>query len=120
MLLEVTPAHVAPAELRAAMAAVEEVADVHDLHIWTVTSGLIALSGHVEVTGARDWQAVLLELTALLRERFGIAHVTLQPEEPHDYADPFRGCSLDTPAGRAACCVPVSGQWTAGHRHHQH
>ena len=53
VLLEATPAHLNPDEVRAAIGAVEGVAGVHDLHIWTVTSGLVALSSHVEVTGAR-------------------------------------------------------------------
>ncbi|MDI3339926.1 MAG: cation diffusion facilitator family transporter [Sphaerobacter sp.] len=103
VLLEATPKHLDAAEVRAAMAAVPGVANVHDLHIWTVTSGLIALSGHVEVHDLADWPRVLLDLAALLRERFGIAHVTLQPEEPHRLPAAFRGCSLDSPEGLAAC-----------------
>ena len=108
VLLEATPAHLDPAAVRGAMEGVAGVAAVHDLHIWTVTSGLVALSGHVEVSGERDWHDVLLDLTARLRDGFGIAHVTLQPEEPHT-GDPFRGCSLDTPEGRAACLTLTNG-----------
>ena len=107
VLLEATPAHLDPAAVRGAMEGIAGVAGVHDLHIWTVTSGLVALSGHVEVSGERDWHDVLLDLTARLRDGFGIAHVTLQPEEPHGGSDPFRGCSLDTPEGRAACLVSL-------------
>jgi cobalt-zinc-cadmium efflux system protein len=108
-------------ELREAMAAVDDVQNVHDLHVRTVTSGLVSLSGHVEVRGSRPWHDVLVEESALLRERFGIAHVTLQPEEPHSLPEAFRGCSLDSPEGRNACCVPSQAaggdSQPAAHRH---
>lgn len=109
VLLEATPKGIEPAQVREAMVGVDGVCGVHDLHVWTVTSGLIAMSGHVEVTGRRDWQTVLPQLTHLLRDDFGIAHVTLQPEEPHGDKDLHDGCSLDTTAGRTACCVATNG-----------
>jgi cobalt-zinc-cadmium efflux system protein len=118
VLLEATPAGIDAAEVRAAMVAVDGVEGVHDLHIWTVTSSLIALSGHIEVSNTRDWQAVLLDLSALLRDRFGIAHVTLQPEQAGALPEAFRGCTFDTPEGVAACLdtgftTPIE----RGHRH---
>ena len=103
MLMEASPARIDPAEVSQAMAAVDGVAAVHDLHVWTVTSGLVAMSGHVEATGMRDWSVVLVELADLLRARFGIAHVTLQPEESACLPPSLRGCALDTADGRAAC-----------------
>jgi len=119
VLMESTPAHIDPREVRTAMTDVTGVASVHDLHIWTVTSGLVAMSAHVDVTGERDWPDVLVELAAVLRERFGIHHVTLQPED--DRADnQFRACSLDTPEGQAACLsrAPVMpAEHAAVHRH---
>ena len=121
VLLEATPAGIDPAAVRAAMAAVDGVADVHDLHVWTVTSGLIALSSHVEVAAGRDWHPILLDLAARLRDRFGIAHVTLQPEEAHALGGGFRGCSLDSPAGRCACLVPAAPATNdAAGAHHGH
>lgn len=122
VLLEATPKAIDPASVRAAMAGVPGVAGVHDLHVWTVTSGLVALSSHVEVTGDRPWQPTLLALTATLRDRFGIAHVTLQPEPAGDHHAPgdFRGCSLDTPAGRCACLVPAPGPVAGGGHPHRH
>jgi cobalt-zinc-cadmium efflux system protein len=118
VLLEATPSSIDASEVRAAMTAVDGVDGVHDLHIWTVTSGLIALSSHVEVTGSRDWHAILLDLATLLNERFGIGHVTLQPEQINALPDAFRGCTFDTPEGRAACLdakrtVPMESM----HRH---
>lgn len=107
VLLEATPQHIDPDAVRRAIGAVAGVSGLHDLHIWTVTSGLVAMSGHVEVESERDWHALLSKVTQLLREQFGIAHVTLQPEEATGVPDLFRGCSLDTPAGRAACACYV-------------
>jgi len=121
VLLEATPAGIDPAEVRRAMTAVDGVADVHDLHVWTVTSGLVALSSHVEVAGGRDWQSILVDLATRLRERFGIAHVTLQPEEAHPHGSGFRGCSLDSAAGRCACLFPAAPVANgAVHAHHGH
>ena len=123
VLLEATPATIDPPRVRAAMGEIDGVAGVHDFHVWTVTSGLIAMSSHVEVTGQRPWHDVLVETTNLLRDRYAIAHVTLQPEDPHEQDDPFRGCSLDSPRGRAACRVSAPARATgrpvhAGHGHH--
>jgi len=118
VLLEATPAGIDADEVRAAMTATDGVDGVHDLHIWTVTSGLIALSSHVEVTGDRDWHAILLDLSTLLRERFGIAHVTLQPERADALLDAFRGCTFDTPEGLAACLdAAIADHSEHGHRH---
>ncbi|MEA2528411.1 MAG: cobalt-zinc-cadmium efflux system protein [Thermomicrobiales bacterium] len=107
--LEATQKGVDTGEVRADFGGVAGVANVHDLHIWTVTSGLVALSGHVEVTGDRDWHGILAELAGHAPDRFGIVHVTLQPEEPARLAAPFRGCSLDSPQGRQACLLVPPG-----------
>jgi cobalt-zinc-cadmium efflux system protein len=120
VLLESTPKHIDPGAVREAMEAVPGVQGVHDLHIWTVTSGLVAMSGHVEIAQDDDWHATLGTLSALLRDKFGIAHVTLQPEEPHGADDAFRGCSLDAPfdcACRVPGRLPALATGHAGHRH---
>jgi cobalt-zinc-cadmium efflux system protein len=120
VLLEATPAHLDADDIRVAMAGVDGVDNVHDLHVWTVTSGLVSLSSHVEVSGARDWHDVLVELSTMLRERFAIAHVTLQPEKPRAHSQTFRGCSLDSAEGRCACVVsaPAPLAVVASHGHH--
>lgn len=126
VLLESTPEDIDPVAVREAMTGVDGVGGVHDVHIWTVTSGLVAMSGHVDVTGGRDWPGLLDELTALLRTRFGIAHVTLQPEEivgpttgpGTSTSDPV--CSLDTESGRNACRVALASalpERAPGHVH---
>ena len=58
------------------------VESVHDLHIWTLSGSRVALSAHVIVRDLTHWDRTLHELQELLRKRFGIEHVTLQPESP--------------------------------------
>jgi len=120
VLLEAAPKYVNATEVCDAMGSVDGVATVHDLHVWTVTSELVALSSHVEVSGTRDWPEVLAELTTLLQQRFGIAHVTVQPEEPHSRDDAFRGCSFGSSAGRLACQVPTTAARPAPAHHGHH
>ena len=64
------------------LARVDGVASVHDLHIWTLSGSRVALSAHVIVRDLSRWDRTLLQLQRVLRERFGIEHVTLQPEPP--------------------------------------
>jgi cobalt-zinc-cadmium efflux system protein len=64
------------------MARVEGVRSVHDLHVWTLSGSRTALSAHVVVASMVEWERILRELQARLREGFGIDHVTLQPESP--------------------------------------
>lgn len=78
VLMEGVPTDVDSREVGRAMAAVSGVSGVHDLHIWTITSGLNALSSHVVVPTGEDRDAVLQRLQQLLTEQFGIDHVTLQ------------------------------------------
>lgn len=107
VLLEATPPTIDPEAVRAALVGVHGVDGVHDLHVWTVTSGLVALSAHVEIAPGGDWNALLPELADLLADRFGIAHITLQPEDALALPDAFRGCSLDSPEGVDACLSRV-------------
>lgn len=109
VLLEATPKGIKTRDVRERMLQVECVIGVHDLHIWTVTSGLVALSAHVQVTDSRAWRNVLTDLVQLLRDEFGIVHATLQPEAADGAFGVYDGCSLDTPEGRRACCVATEG-----------
>jgi cobalt-zinc-cadmium efflux system protein len=81
VLMEGVPTRVDVREVGQAMANVAGVKGIHDLHIWTITSGLDALSSHVVVPVGEDRDAVLCRLQQLLRERFHIEHVTLQVVE---------------------------------------
>ncbi|MCC6175384.1 MAG: cation transporter [Chloroflexi bacterium] len=93
ILLEATPAHVDVEALEAAMHRVPGVLTVHDLHVWTITSGFVAMSGHIRAEG-RPSGAILHDLQAVVQERFGIEHVTLQIERP-DHFDDGTCCVVD-------------------------
>lgn len=80
VLLEATPRHVSMPDLETAIASVPSVRGVHDLHVWTVSSGIIAMSGHATVPDAAQHQEVLEEITRRVRH-FGIQHVTVQLEK---------------------------------------
>jgi len=81
VLLEATPAHINLAQVRREMLDLPGVREVHDLHVWTITSGLEAMSGHVRLDGTANRSKLLRELGELLRERFDIEHITIQVEE---------------------------------------
>jgi cobalt-zinc-cadmium efflux system protein len=80
VLLEGTPPHLQLGEIEAAMCAVPGVRRVHDLHVWTLTSGREAMSAHVVVDDVGQSERLLEALHALLHARFGIDHTTVQLE----------------------------------------
>jgi cobalt-zinc-cadmium efflux system protein len=79
VLMEGVPGHLDLDEVRDAVLAVGGVTGLHDLHVWTVTSGFIAMSAHLEV-GPDSPDGVLWQVRAMLRDRFGIEHSTIQVE----------------------------------------
>lgn len=80
VLLEGVPHDVDLQEVGRNLAGLNGVRSVHDLHIWTLSSGKIALSAHLALKSLDDWPRILLEARRLLAQRHGISHVTLQPE----------------------------------------
>lgn len=80
VLLEGTPADVNMTQLRAAMQAVAGVADVHDLHVWSLSSGVNAMSAHVVVASPSIQDSVLQDVTRTIKTDFRVSHVTLQVE----------------------------------------
>ncbi len=109
ILLEGTPRSVDLGTLRAAMRGVEGVLDVHDLHIWSLTSQSHALASHVQVNEMPlvECEAVLARLNHQLRDHFGIAHTTIQFE--------VTGCSVTD-----GCAMPLKPDVIDGHSHHHH
>ena len=79
VLLEATPAHISLGRVREGLQSIGGVESVHDLHVWTVTSGMVAMSAHAVVREPAENQKVLESAIAAMR-RLGIAHVTLQVE----------------------------------------
>ncbi|HEX6078552.1 MAG TPA: cation diffusion facilitator family transporter [Methylomirabilota bacterium] len=80
VLLEGAPAHLDVEEIEAALAARPSVRRVHDLHVWTLTSGREAMSAHVVVEPGAPSDKILEELHVVLHARFGIDHTTIQIE----------------------------------------
>jgi cobalt-zinc-cadmium efflux system protein len=87
VLAQHAPADMDAEEMAGALAAVPGVEDVHDLHVWTLTSGMNVATAHLVAADAEQVPSVLEAATTVMRDQFGIAHATLQVE----------------PSGNAAC-----------------
>ena len=92
ILVQAAPKHLDITEVRARLAAVEGVCDVHDLHVWTLTSGMDVASAHLSLEPAAELGAVLTRAREALHEDFHIDHATLQVE-------PVNAGGACTPAG---------------------
>jgi cobalt-zinc-cadmium efflux system protein len=82
VLLEAVPSEIDLQKLTQELLTVQGVQGIHELHVWCITSGFYALTGHVTIEDQKLSQAQLIldRINQLLRERFSIIHVTLQPE----------------------------------------
>ncbi|CEG29705.1 cation diffusion facilitator family transporter [Bacillus sp. B-jedd] len=80
ILMEGAPVQIDSTKLRAALLSIPTVEDVHDLHIWSVTSGMPMLSCHIAISKSGVHDVVLREAQALLHDKFGIDHSTIQVE----------------------------------------
>jgi cobalt-zinc-cadmium efflux system protein len=87
VLVQAAPAGIDVAAVRADLSAIPDVVDVHDLHVWTLTSEMEVATAHVMIRSDADAHAVLDRARAVLQDRHGLAHATLQVE-PDDH----RGC----------------------------
>jgi cobalt-zinc-cadmium efflux system protein len=107
VLMEAAPPGVDMRALERSVKEVPGVLGVHDLHVWTVASNLVACSCHLVVAeqSVREGQQVLRAVAALLRERFAVAHTTIQVE--------VEGCEPDD----MYCCLRPAGGGEAGHGH---
>jgi cobalt-zinc-cadmium efflux system protein len=81
ILLEGVPPHLDVEEIRAALLEVDGVAAVHDLHVWTITSGFDSLTAHLVIHDEAAHQQVLEQSHRMLVDRYGLDHSTLQPEQ---------------------------------------
>jgi cobalt-zinc-cadmium efflux system protein len=84
IFLERSPSGIDPGAVGRAIVAEPDVVEVHDLHVWTVTSGFPALAAHVLVEQAADCHAIRRSLERMLHDRYGLEHTTLQV----DHAEP--------------------------------
>jgi cobalt-zinc-cadmium efflux system protein len=78
VLMETAPEGIDVEEVGAAMCTIAGVREVHDLHVWTVTSGFAALSAHIRSDPNDDADEVRLRIESVLHDRFGLEHTTLQ------------------------------------------
>jgi len=91
ILMESVPNHINMHEVEDTMYDVDGVKDIHDLHVWTLSSGKVALSAHVDINDLDTWNSVLSKLKTNLKEKYSIAHVTLQPEPEVIDCEPCNG-----------------------------
>ena len=89
ILVESAPAHIDVDALATDLETLPDVVDAHDLHVWTITSGMDAVSVHLQVNPGADTHAVLDQARDMLRERHKVTHATVQVE-PTDHT----GCNL--------------------------
>ena len=101
VLLEGTPAHINLAAVEHAILNTFGVNDVHDLHVWTITSGREALSAHVIHSQSISQTDLVRELRTKLHERFGVDHLTIQMETPDFEDDTFHFCHAGTACFRS-------------------
>ena len=101
VLLEGTPAHINLAAVEAAILQTEGVDNVHDLHVWTITSGREALSAHVIHTESVAPPVLLQVLRTKLHDRFGVDHLTIQMETAEFEDDTFHFCHAGTACFRS-------------------
>lgn len=92
VLLQTAPEHIDPSDVVADLTTLDHVSDVHDVHVWTLTSGLEVATAHLRLDAALDAAAthdVLDAAHGLLRDRHGVDHATIQLEPPsHEACDP--------------------------------
>lgn len=80
VLMEGTPERIALGDLHKALSSIDGVIGIHDLHVWTITSGMDALSGHVQIQETVNPQATLEKIAECCRHQFNINHTTIQVE----------------------------------------
>jgi cobalt-zinc-cadmium efflux system protein len=101
VLLEGTPSHINLAAVEEAILRTSGVEDVHDLHVWTITSGREALSAHVIHAETISQPELLKELRTKLHDRFGVDHLTIQMETPDFEDETFHFCHSGTACFRS-------------------
>jgi len=82
VLMERVPAHLDFDDIGRALARVDGITGVHDLHVWPMSADRVALSAHVALADGGDWPAILAAARSMLAERYNIEHTTLQPSWP--------------------------------------
>ncbi len=95
IFMEQAPAGLDVAAVERALAGVPGVAGVHDLHVWTITSGFVSLSAHLKIAKECNVQRVIRDADAAVSKRFGILHTTFQPEVADEPGCETHSCPAD-------------------------
>ncbi|MET7686205.1 cation diffusion facilitator family transporter [Streptomyces sp. NPDC005423] len=109
VFLEAAPAGVDPDALGDRLADQDAVVEIHDLHVWQITSGQNALSAHVLVTPGSDCHAIRRDLQQLLADEYRIGHATLQVDHAGDDTTSLLQITDDRGAGRDGHCEDAHG-----------
>ncbi|MPN44562.1 Cadmium, cobalt and zinc/H(+)-K(+) antiporter [bioreactor metagenome] len=83
VLMESSPSHIKVDEIKKTLLEISDIIDIHDLHVWSISSEKIALSAHI-VANTKDNKTILFEINSVLKEKFDIGNSTIQIE-PEDY-----------------------------------
>jgi cobalt-zinc-cadmium efflux system protein len=81
--MEGSPSNISHEEIKEAILQIKGVTGVFELHIWSITSGMHALSTHVVIIDTNKSQTILQEINSTLEKKFGITHATIQIEKYH-------------------------------------
>ena len=103
VLMEGAPAHIDVEEIQRSLLALTGVETVHDLHVWTIASGMVSLTGHVVIKEGQSPSELLRTVSDLVADRFQIEHATIQIE-PMDFDEPEGEC-FPMPDVEPACSV---------------
>jgi len=98
VLMEAAPSHLDVDEIERSLASIADVAEVHDLHVWTIGGGEVSLSCHLLLASEREHAPLLREIYTLLGQRFGLDHATIQIEP--------RGFAGESPRSVCGACAP--------------
>jgi cobalt-zinc-cadmium efflux system protein len=89
ILMEGSPHTISHEEIKESILRIKGVTGIFDLHIWTITSGLHALSAHVVIIDTSKSQSILQEINSILEKKFKITHATIQIEKYHSESGKF-------------------------------
>jgi cobalt-zinc-cadmium efflux system protein len=97
IFMEGAPSHLDIDAIRAALLAIDGVVDIHDLHVWTITSGFVSMSAHLKVRAGAEAKGVLRRAHEAICSRFKVLHSTFQIEPGEDASCPTGSCDLKPP-----------------------
>jgi cobalt-zinc-cadmium efflux system protein len=98
IFMEGAPANLDPNAIRATLAALDGVADVHDLHVWTITSGFVSLSAHLKIKAGIEAKDVLQRAHGAISSRYKVLHSTFQIETEEGVACATGSCDAEPPS----------------------